>query len=136
MVGMIGIRLTSCDLKIKEDVPPKGITIDLKINKLSKTERPDLLNAKFSYIVSYAPNTAVLKIEGEALFADDAAVIEKLLSSWKEREKVDEETGAIMLNSINPYVTYNALLILRVFNLPPHVSPPPIMPQKKEEKKK
>jgi len=132
MVGMIGIRLTSCDLKIKEDVPPKGITVDLKINKIVKTERADLANAKFSYIVTYTPSTAVLKIEGEALFADDAAVIEKLISSWKEKEKVDEETGVIMLNSINPYVTYNALLILRAFNLPPHVSPPPIMPQKKK----
>jgi len=132
MFGMVGIRLLDGSVKIKEDVPPKGLTIDLRITKISKTEREDLANVRFSYVVSYTPNTAVLKLEGEALITDDPPALEKTISSWKEKQRIDEETGARILNAINPYVTHNTLLILRAFNLPPHITPPPIVPSKKK----
>ncbi|MEM3422323.1 MAG: hypothetical protein QXF35_03015 [Candidatus Bilamarchaeaceae archaeon] len=133
MLGMVGIRLLDGSVKIKEDTPPKGLAIDLKITKISKTERPELANVKFSYTVSYTPNTAVLKLEGDALFTDEPAVLEKIITSWKEKERIDEEIAARILNFINPFVTHNALLMLRAFNLPPHISPPPIIPQKKSK---
>jgi len=136
MIGVIGIKLNEGNVKVKEDVPPQGITIDLKVTKISAMkEQPGLANVKFSYMVSYTPNTAVLRMEGEALITDEAANIDKIIKSWKKSHKLDEETGAAILNSINPYVSYNSLLILRVFNLPPHIAPPPIQITKKKKVK-
>lgn len=132
MFGMVGIRLLDGSVKVKEDAPPKGLSIDLKITKISKTNREDLADVKFSYLVSYTPNTAVLKLEGEALVTDDPKELDKMVSSWKEKQRIDENMAANILNAINPYVTHNALLILRAFNLPPHIAPPPITPAKKK----
>jgi len=137
MIGVIGIKLNEGNVKVKEDVPPQGITIDLKVTKISAMkEQPGLANVKFSYMVSYTPNTAVLKMDGEALITDEPNVIDNMIKSWKKNHKMDEETGAAILNAINPYVSYNSLLILRVFNLPPHIAPPPIQITKKKVKGK
>lgn len=133
MLAMVGIRLLDGSVKIKEDVPPKGLTIDLKINKIVKTEREDVARVAYTYIVSYTPNTAVLKLEGDALFTDEPKNLQEMISSWKEKGRIKEEEAAAILNLINPYVTHNALLILRAFNLPPHISPPPIVPNKKNK---
>lgn len=136
MIGVIGIKLNEGNVKVKEDVPPQGITIDLKVTKISAMkEQPGLANVKFSYMVSYTPNTAVLKMEGEALITDEPGNVDKIIKSWKKSHKLDEETGAAILNAINPYVSYNSLLILRVFNLPPHIAPPPIQITKKKKVK-
>jgi len=136
MLGIVGIKLNEGNVKVKEDVPPQGITIDLKVTKISvMKEQPGLANVRFSYLVSYTPNTAVLKMEGEALISDEQPNIDKMVKSWKKNRKLNEETGAAILNAINPYVSYNSLLILRVFNLPPHISPPPIQVTKKKKVK-
>ena len=131
MVNIVGIRLNEGNVKIKEDSPPQGISIDLKLNKIAKAEQPNAAIAKFTYLISYTPNTAVVKFEGEAMLTDSPDAIEKMCKSWKEKQRVDEETAAAILNAINPYVSYNALLVLRVFNLPPHIAPPPIVAKKK-----
>ncbi len=137
MMGIIGIKLNEGNIKIKEDIPPQGITIDLKITKISNMkDQPGLASVKFSYLVSYTPNTASLKLEGEALITDEPERIDKMIKSWKQNKKLDEETGAALLNAVNPYVSYNSLLILRVFNLPPHIAPPPIQVSKKKVKGK
>lgn len=136
MIGVVGIKLNEGNVKVKEDTPPQGITIDLKLTKISEMkEQPGMASVKFSYLVSYTPNTAILKLEGEALVTDEPKDISKLVKSWKQKHKVDEETGAALLNAINPYVSYNSLLILRVFNLPPHIAPPPIQITKKKKVK-
>ncbi len=137
MLGIVGIKLNEGNIKIKEDIPPQGITIDLKITKISNMkDQPGLASVKFSYLVSYTPNTASLKLEGEALITDEPDKIDKMVKSWKQNKKLDEETGAALLNAVNPYVSYNSLLILRVFNLPPHIAPPPIQVTKKKVKGK
>ena len=136
MIGVVGIKLNEGSVKIKEDVPPQGITVDLRIDKISKTDDPGLANISFSYDVNYVPKTGVIKLGGEALLNGEASVIEKMVKNWKKKKKLDEETAAIILNAINPYVSYNALLIMRVFNLPPHIAPPPIEIAKKEKRSK
>ena len=136
MIGVVGIKLNEGSVKIKEDVPPQGITVDLKINNISKTEEPGLANIGFSYDVTYLPKTGVIKISGEALLNGEADVIDKIVKNWKKKKKLDEETAATILNAINPYVSYNALLIMRVFNLPPHIAPPPIEVQPKGKRSK
>ncbi|MFH1222240.1 MAG: hypothetical protein V1492_04095 [Candidatus Micrarchaeota archaeon] len=131
MVSIIGIRLNEGNVKIKEDVPPKGVGIDLKINKIIKAEQPNAGLAKFTYMITYLPNTAVVKLDGEALFTDTPEIIDKLVKSWKEKQKIDEDAAIAIMNAVNPYVSYNAMFILRVFNLPPHIAPPPIVAKKK-----
>ncbi|MEM4358954.1 MAG: hypothetical protein QXT45_00280 [Candidatus Bilamarchaeaceae archaeon] len=132
MIGLIGIKLNEGTVKIKEDVPPKGITIDLKIDKITRAkEQLGVANVGFTYTVSYTPNTAVLQLTGDALITEAPEELDRIIKMWKEKHRLDEETGATILNAINPFVSYNALFILRIFNLPPHIAPPPVVVKKK-----
>ncbi|MFH1221811.1 MAG: hypothetical protein V1492_01865 [Candidatus Micrarchaeota archaeon] len=131
MIGIVGIRLNEGEIKIKEDSPPKEITIDLKLDKISKTEDPAVADVKFIYSIIYAPNSALVQLGGEVLVSDAPDAIDKLVKSWKEKHRIEEEPATIIMNTINSYVSLNALFILRVFNLPPHISPPAILPPQK-----
>ncbi|MEM2949239.1 MAG: hypothetical protein QXT05_02485, partial [Candidatus Bilamarchaeaceae archaeon] len=94
MIGLIGIKLNEGTVKIKEDVPPKGITIDLKIDKITRAkEQLGVANVGFTYTVSYAPNTAVLQLTGDALITEAPEELDKIIKMWKEKHRLDEETG-------------------------------------------
>lgn len=143
MVGVIGMRLNEGNIKINGDVPPTGIMVDLKVDDFAKTTQEGVATIKFSYAIVYAPKSAIVELFGEALIAEEAGELEKLLKHWKEKKKLDDNSAEIILNAINGYVGLNALFILRAFNLPPHIAPPPIFAEsaktesaKKEKKKK
>ncbi|VVC01326.1 Uncharacterised protein [uncultured archaeon] len=136
MVGVIGMRLNEGNIKINGDTPPTGIVVDLKVNDFAKTNQEGVATIKFSYVIIYSPNSALVQFFGEALVAEEASELEKLLKHWKEKNKHDDDSAEIILNAINAFVGLNALFVLRAFNLPPHIAPPPIFASSGKEKAK
>ncbi|MBU3907103.1 MAG: hypothetical protein KKA64_02525 [Nanoarchaeota archaeon] len=112
----------SSDLKIKSNLDVLSIEkIDIGLSK----EKEESLLVKFSYIINYDPNIAVIDLNGLIIISLDSKIAKDLLQKWKKKT-IPEEIRVSLFNIILRKVNVKALELEDEMNLPLHVPLPRI----------
>lgn len=146
MLEMLGMRLTAAEIRVITEGVTESFDIGLNVEKVTKHDDSNV-SLVFTYLVSYLPDVASVKVRGIAFCRDTPQNIKKLMEVWEKKKELPPDLSASAINMINANVAMTTLLLTRPFNLIPHFMPPPVFvpsgekapgakPKKKAAKKK
>jgi len=108
---------------------PKIINIEKKDIGVLK----DIISITFDFSSVYEPEVGEIKFEGEVLYqADD---VKKVMKTWKDDKKMDDDIAVEVFNSIFRRCLTRAAVISEELRLPPPIRFPVVLPKEQEGKK-
>lgn len=110
----------SSDLKINSNLDVSSIE---KINIGLSKEKEESLLVKFSYLINYDPNIAVIELGGIIILSLDQKIAKDLLQKWKKKT-IPEEIRISLFNIILRKANVKALELEDEMNLPLHIPLP------------
>lgn len=128
------------EVKKKGDKQLEGVGIGIDIMGVRELD-PKTARIAFVFTAKYPPNESYLRIGGIADFSGSDVVVAS--RSWEVNKKLSGPLGEQVLNNLNYAASINAVLLARVFNLTPPVTPPvlrlpaltnPLSPEVKKKK--
>ena len=129
MLQVMGLVLTSGQVKLHRRDVPASVDVDIKITKMTKQDSQNVA-LEFEYNITYKKNVATVKVTGIANCRDNAENIKKALSYYKKKKALPPELGAGVINMINANAGLNSIFLIRPFNLIPPFMPPALAPKK------
>src|SRR3989338_2008665 len=120
-------------VNMEKKTPPKGrISVvnnvkvtDVREGKMSAGESSRrALNMFFSYDTDYQPNAAVLSLQGSLLYSNTDEVLNQVMESWKNEQKLPPEVREEIMNTVIARCTIKSLILADNFNLPPPINLP------------
>ena len=84
------------------------------------------LRISFLFSSTYAPNVALLSMEGEVLVLVDAKQQASMLENWKKSKQLPRELAEMVMNHILDRCNIQALLLAKDLNLPSPVPLPKV----------
>jgi len=111
--------------KFSDPVADLKINTKIDVSTISKMDvdsfkfKEEVLEVKFSFGLDYAPNYAVLSIEGSILLGVDSKLAIEVLDKWKNRE-MPAEFKISLFNIILRRSSLKALQFEENLGLPPH----------------
>ena len=123
-----GIRITRAEITREKNEMPKGLGINMSIEKV--TQEGDFVQVYFTYVADYTENVGKLTISGVMSIEEDKKARDKIIKTWKEKKKLEDDFAEEILNNINFACGAHGTLIARVVNLQPPMMPPRIKLEK------
>jgi hypothetical protein len=121
------LKSTNENLKINSSIEIPSIE---KTNSdLLKSKNEDLVSIKFKHTLDYAPETAVIKIEGAILISLDSKQSKDLFKKWEDNKKIPEDIKIVLFNIIIQKSSIKALELEDNLSLPFHIPFPRVKKQ-------
>ena len=123
--------------KLKDKTEKLNIKTNIDVSEISRIEsdilksKEDLIQAKFSYTVTYEPGYANIDLKGKALLSLEEKQAKEVLKEWKKKQ-MPEEFRVFLFNVIMRKASLRSIHLEDELNLPIHI-PLPILNPKKEK---
>ena len=123
--------------KLKDKTEKLNIKTNIDVSELNRIEsdilksKEDLIQAKFSYTVTYEPGYANIDLKGKALLSLEEKQAKEVLKEWKKKQ-MPEEFRVFLFNVIMRKASLRSIHLEDELNLPIHI-PLPFLNPKKEK---
>ena len=123
--------------KLKDKTEKLNIKTNIDVSEISRIEsdilksKEDLIQAKFSYTVTYEPGYANIDLKGKALLSLEEKQAKEVLKEWKKKQ-MPEEFRVFLFNVIMRKASLRSIHLEDELNLPIHI-PLPFLNPKKEK---
>ena len=123
--------------KLKDKTEKLNIKTNIDVFELNRIEsdilksKEDLIQAKFSYTVTYEPGYANIDLKGTALLSLEEKQAKEVLKEWKKKQ-MPEEFRVFLFNVIMRKASLRSIHLEDELNLPIHI-PLPFLNPKKEK---
>ena len=128
MIEIRGMMITRAEVVRDKNEIPKGLGIHMNIEDVR--QEGNFLQIHFTYVAEYTEDVAKLTIRGVMTVDEEKKVKDKVLKTWKEKKRLEDEFAEDALNQINFACGAHGTLIARVVNLQPPMMPPRIRLEK------
>ncbi|MBI5223592.1 hypothetical protein HY990_04165 [Candidatus Micrarchaeota archaeon] len=123
MLQILRMSLTGCEVRRASELSPNNVLAEVFIDKIIP-QGDNFALIDFTYSIKYLPNIAVVYIYGNAQCTDSEANIKAAIEAHKKNKELPIGIGANLINAISTAAGINSIFIGRVFDLPPHFTPP------------
>ena len=123
--------------KLKDKTEKLNIKTNIDVSEINRIEsdilksKEDLIQAKFSYTVTYEPGYANIDLKGKALLSLEEKQAKEVLKEWKKKQ-MPEEFRVFLFNVIMRKASLRSVHLEDELNLPIHI-PLPFLNPKKEK---
>lgn len=123
--------------KLKDKTEKLNIKTNIDVSEINRIEsdilksKEDLIQAKFSYTVTYEPGYANIDLKGKVLLSLEEKQAKEVLKEWKKKQ-MPEEFRVFLFNVIMRKASLRSIHLEDELNLPIHI-PLPFLNPKKEK---
>lgn len=123
----MSIVFTKAEISRMKEGIPKGVEVRLNVDAMDPVDN-NSLTMGFTYLVTYLPEMALVRVAGKANCRDSPENIKRALMEFRKNKALPADLGATALNMINTNTAVNVIFFIRPFGLMPPFVPPPIIP--------
>lgn len=138
---IIGFNYTKINVeKYKDSFKEIKVNSQVDISSIEEVKqevfksKEEFLAVKFKYKIEYAPDVAVIVLEGNILVSVDSKLAKEVIKKWKEKA-MPEEFNIPLFNIIFRKAGLKALQIEDEMNLPSHIQMPVLRKQEDSDRK-